>query len=200
MNTAVNLDTELSDEEIAKLVQQGKTDKFGVLVERYEAKLFRYGKKFLSNTDNIEDVVQEVFIKVYQNIQSFDPSQKFSPWIYRIAHNTYVNLLKKNSRMPIHLFDFDELLSHTVVEDPLVREQEQKEMKEIVDRGMEKLAPQYREIIVLYYLEELSYKEISDVLHIPIGTVGIRLMRAKDAMKKIYREMDGLENIYKTLD
>jgi len=86
---------ELTDEEVAKRVQAGQSEAFGLIVERYEAKLFRYGKKFLSNHENIEDVVQEVFIKVYQNIQSFDSSQKFSPWIYRIAHNTYVNVLKK---------------------------------------------------------------------------------------------------------
>ncbi len=185
MNTDITHDTSLSDEAAARLVQSGQTEKFGILVERYEAKLFRYGRKFLSSHENIEDVVQEVFIKVYENIQSFDSSQKFSSWIYRIAHNTYINVLKKNSRMPMHLFDFDELLSYTVVEDPIVREKEQAEIKQLVDHGLEKLAPQYREIVLLYYIEELSYKEISDVLHIPIGTVGIRLMRAKEALKKI---------------
>ncbi len=95
----------------------------------------------------------------------------------------------------MHLFDFDELLSYTVVEDPLVREREQAEIRQIVDRGMDALATQYREIIVLYYLEELSYKEISDVLHIPIGTVGIRLMRAKDALKKVYKDMS-IDEVY----
>lgn len=185
----------ITDEVIVTHVQNGDTDSFALLVERYEEKLLRYGKKFLSNPENIADVVQDVFVKVFQNIKSFDPSQKFSPWIYRIAHNTYVNVLKKNSRIPIHLFDFDELLSHTVVEDPLVREREQKEIKEIVDRGMEKLTPQYREIIVLYFLEELSYKEISEILRIPIGTVGIRLLRAKESLRKVYANMN-VENEY----
>ncbi len=90
MDTANSL---LSDEQLAVLVQNGDKEKFGVLMERYQGKLFRYGKKFLSNEDNIEDVVQDVFIKTYQNIQSFDSTQRFSPWIYRIAHNTYVNAL-----------------------------------------------------------------------------------------------------------
>ncbi|MFZ2621335.1 MAG: RNA polymerase sigma factor [Minisyncoccia bacterium] len=179
----------LSDEDLAKLVQEGDSEKFGILMERYQAKLFRYGKKFLSNEDNIEDVVQDVFIKTYQNIQSFDISQRFSPWIYRIAHNTYINALKKHSLGPLYLFDFDTLVSHTVVDDPETKEREQKEMKEIVDKGLSKIEPKYREILVLYYIEDLSYKEISEILHIPIGTVGIRLLRAKNILKDIYKKL-----------
>ncbi len=175
--------TSLSDEQLARLVQDGDTDKFGVLMERYQPKLFRYGKKFLSDSDNIEDVVQDVFIKTYQNINSFDSAQRFSPWIYRIAHNTYINAIKKSSIGPLYLFDFDTLVSHTVVEDPIVREKEQLEMKEIVDKGLALIEPKYREILVLYYIEDLSYKEISDILHIPIGTVGVRIMRAKEILR-----------------
>ena len=182
--------SDLTDESLAGLVQKGDGEKFGSLMMRYEKKLFRYGHKFLAEDDNIDDVVQEVFIKTYQNIQSFDTTQKFSSWIYRIAHNTYVNALKKKSKMPLNLFDFDTLISHTVVDDPLIREKEQKEIRKIVDKGLEKLLPKYREIIIFYYLEELSYKEISDILHIPIGTVGIRLKRAKETLKKTYEKLN----------
>lgn len=183
-------DADLSDEKLAELVANGDTEKFGVLMERYQAKLFRYGRKFLSNEDNIEDVVQDVFIKTYQNIKSFDSSQRFSPWIYRIAHNTYINAIKKNSLNPLYLFDFDTLVSHTVVEDPIVREREQKEMKEIVDKGLSQIEPKYREILILYYIEDLSYKEIADILRIPIGTVGVRIMRAKEILKDAYKKLD----------
>ena len=181
MNTDVSA---LSDEQLARLVQDGDTDKFGELMERYQAKLFRYGRKFLYDSDNIEDAVQDVFIKTYQNINSFDTSQRFSPWIYRIAHNTYINAIKKSSVGPMYLFDFDTLLSYTVVDDPVVREREQKEMKEVVDKGLALIEPKYREILVLFYIEELSYKEISEILHIPIGTVGVRIMRAKEILKE----------------
>ncbi len=85
---------EISDEELARAVQKGDKERFGVLMERYEKKLFRYGRRFLSQKENVEDAVQEVFIKTYQAIQSFDPEQRFSPWIYRIAHNMFVNALK----------------------------------------------------------------------------------------------------------
>ena len=136
--------------------------------------------------------MQEVFIKAYTNIKSFDTTQKFSPWIYRIAHNTYINAIKKISLNPLYLFDFDTLLSHTVLEDPVVREREQKEMKEIVDKGLSKIEPKYREILVLYFIEELSYKEIAEILRIPISTVGVRMMRAKEILKNKYKEL-GIE-------
>ena len=184
MNTKVNL----SDEELASFVQKGDTEKFGLLMERYQDKLFRYGRKFLSSEDNIEDVVQEVFIKVYQNIRSFDSSQRFSPWIYRIAHNTYINAIKKSASGPLYLFDFDTLISHTVVDDPIVREREQKEMKEVVDNGLAEIEPKYREILILFYLEDLSYKEIGEILQIPIGTVGVRIMRAREILKQRLEE------------
>lgn len=176
--------TSLSDEQLARLIQDGDTEKFGILMERYQNKLFRYGKKFLSDNDNIEDVVQDVFIKAYQNIKSFDSKLRFSPWIYRIAHNTYINAIKKSLINPIYLFDFDTLLSHTVVEDPIIREKEAKEIKELVDKSLSLIEPKYREILILYYIEELSYKEISDILYIPIGTVGVRIMRAKEILKQ----------------
>ena len=69
-------------------------------------------KSFLMYHNNIEDVVQDVFLKTYQNIQSFDPGQKFSPWLYRIAHNTFINEIRKNSRQPISFLDPDTLVSY----------------------------------------------------------------------------------------
>ncbi len=190
MHREMNTTSLLSDERLAELVQNGDSEQFGFLMERYQAKLFRYGKKFISNEDNIEDVVQDVFIKAYKNIQSFNTLQRFSPWIYRIAHNTYINAIKKNSLNPLYLFDFDTLISHTIVEDPLVREKEQKEIKNLVDKSLGQIEPKYREILVLYYIEELSYKEIAEILHIPIGTVGVRIMRAKEILKEVYERVN----------
>lgn len=179
------------DEILCEQVQKGDKEVFGELVDRYQKKLSRYGRKFLLSTENIEDLVQEVFIKAYQNIQSFDLKQKFSPWIYRIAHNTFINELKKHARTPLSLFDFDTLIPHLAYDDPAIKEREQKELRVLIDQSLEKLSPKYREIIVLYFLEELNYKEIADILHVPTGTVGIRLARAKKQLKK-YLPADAL--------
>ena len=75
--------TDLKDEEIASLVQGGDQDSYGALIERYEKKLTRYGRRFLYDHDDIEDVVQEVFLKAYTHINSFDTKRSFSSWIYR---------------------------------------------------------------------------------------------------------------------
>ncbi|MDB5266832.1 MAG: sigW [Parcubacteria group bacterium] len=176
----------LADEELVSMVQKGDTHPFGALVERFEPKLLRYGRKFLATPEDIEDAVQDVFISVYKNIQSFDLGQKFSPWIYRIAHNAFVNALKKHSRNPFQFMDFDVLVSHAVDDDPVRKEEEQKEMRQMIDAHLERLQPKYREVLILYYLEDMQYKEIGDILEVPTSTVGIRIKRAKDALKKIY--------------
>jgi RNA polymerase sigma-70 factor (ECF subfamily) len=173
----------MRDEEIAHKVQQGDRELFGILVERYEEKLLRYGRKFLPRQEDIEDIVQDVFLSAYQNIQSFDHTLSFSPWIYRIAHNAYVNALRKHERSPL-LIDFDTLISHPVYEDPAQSEREQKDMRADIERGLELIRPKYREVLALHYFEDLAYKDIAEVLGVPVGTVGIRLKRAKEALKE----------------
>ena len=180
---------ECTDEELAKAVQKGDKEQFGFLMARYEKKLFRYGRRFLSQKENVEDAVQEVFIKTYQAIQSFDTSQRFSPWIYRIAHNMFVNALKKNARTPLSFIDFDTLIAHPVYEETTISDEERTTMRKMIDRGLDKLSASYREILILYYLEDQSYKEIADILRVPIGTVGIRLKRAREALKKAYEKL-----------
>ena len=178
-----------TDEALAIRVQGGDKAAFAVLMERYEGRLLRYGNKFLTEREDVVDIVQEVFISVYQNIKSFDEAQKFSPWIYRIAHNAFVNGLKKKSRNPFVMLDFDALLSHTVSEDPLQGEREQEEIQKMIDAGLDQLSAKYKEILILHYLEEMSYREIADILEVPIGTVGIRIKRAKEGLKKVYEKM-----------
>ena len=110
--------TEETDESIAVRVQGGDSEAFGELIERYQAKLSRYARKFLLDPDDAADIVQDIFIKSYQNIQSFDASRRFSPWIYRIAHNEFVNALKKRqSRRTVFTIDFDTLFPHLVAPD-----------------------------------------------------------------------------------
>jgi len=183
-------DMSQTDEEIVLLIQQGDKEKFGILMERYDVKLSRYGKKFLSNNDNINDIVQDVFIHTFENINNFDTSLKFSSWIYRIAHNAFVNGLKKQQKAPLLGLDLDTLVSHTVYEDPVHQEKEYEEMKRLIAVGLDQLKPKYKEAIILHYLEEFSYKEISDILQIPTSTVGIRVMRGREALKKVYEKLN----------
>jgi RNA polymerase sigma-70 factor (ECF subfamily) len=182
-----------TDEELAALVQGNNDVAYGVLIERYQARLLRYGRKFLSNEDHIEDIVQDVFIKTYQNIRGFDAGRKFSPWIYRIAHNAFVNALRKKGREPVMSVDFDIFTDHPVYHYDPVEDEDRKAMHATVEAGLGALTPLYKEIIVLYYIEELSYQEISEILHIPLGTVSVRLRRGREALKKVIRAQENHE-------
>ncbi|KKW17083.1 MAG: RNA polymerase sigma factor SigW [Parcubacteria group bacterium GW2011_GWA1_50_14] len=177
-----------TDEEIAREVQEGGIEAFGTLVERYETKMTRYARKFLLGGEDGKDVVQEVFLKAYMNIQGFDLSKRFSPWIYRIAHNEFINAIKKRSSSPLSFFDPDLLFPHPVAEETAESEMEHKELAHLLDLGLGTLPAKYREPLVLHYLEDMDYKEIAEVLEVPMGTVGIRLMRGRALLKKMIKE------------
>lgn len=174
----------LTDEALARLVQEGDAERFGELVERYQAKLLRYGRRFLAGREDIEDIVQDVFLKAYGNIRGFDTERSFSSWIYRIAHNAFVNKLRMNSRARFLLGDIDTLVAHPSYEEPAIAERDAEIMREAVREGIDALPPLYGEVLILYYLEELPYKDIAEVLRIPVGTVGIRISRAKQMLKR----------------
>ncbi len=175
----------LRDEEYAQKAQQGDAEAFGVLVERYQSKLLRYGRRFLSDSSNIEDLVQDSFIRAYEHLRSYDTRQPFSPWMYRIAHNIFVNALRSKSRSKIFSMDLDTLIPHAVYDDPSLKEREQRELKDVLQKGLSQLSPMHREVLILYFEEELSYNEIAEILHVPRGTVGVRLTRAKEALRKV---------------
>jgi RNA polymerase sigma-70 factor (ECF subfamily) len=179
-----------TDEEIAHMVQSGDVELFGILVKRYEAKMLRYARRFLFNYDDSEDLVQEVFLKAYINIKSFDASKKFSPWLYRIAHNEFINAIKKKGKEPLPFFNPDIFLPHAVSKENADKDIHKKETRHMLDKCLDKLEAKYREPLVLYYFEDLSYKEIADILHIPVSTVGVRIGRAKKAMKEMLKKLD----------
>jgi RNA polymerase sigma-70 factor, ECF subfamily len=181
---------DLTDEFVAKLVQQGDIHSFGILVERYEEKLQRYAKRFLFGYEDAQDTVQDVFLKAYTNLRSFDVNLKFSPWIYRIAHNEFINAIRKKGREPISFFDPDTLFPHPVAKGTADTEVQNNELRAMLDACLGKLDLKYREPLVLYFYEELDYQSIAEILHIPVSTVGVRLSRGKVVLQKIYSDIN----------
>lgn len=172
------------DAQIARMVQEGQKELFGILIDRYEEKLKRYGWRFLNMKEDVEDIVQNVFIKAFKNIRSYNTKKKFSPWIYRIAHNEFVNKIESKSRSPLRFFDPDTILPHLVSEEEKSTDKyTKKELFKAMENCLDDLKPKYREPIYLYYFEDLSYEEISDIIKIPTATVGTRLKRAKEQLK-----------------
>jgi len=178
--------TNETDEAIAARVQAGDAEAFGELVERYQEKLLRYARKFLFDVEEAHDSVQDIFIKAYQNIQSFDATRRFSPWIYRVAHNEFVNALKKRkASRTVFTIDFDTLFPHLTAPDTADSGTLERDLRKTLEAELEKLDPKYREPLILYYLESMDYKQISEILQIPVSTVGVRLARARGILKKL---------------
>lgn len=176
---------EQPDEALAKATQEGDASAFAVLVRRYEAKMLRYANKFLPRHEDRQDAVQDVFLKAYQNMKSYDPSRPFSPWLYRVAHNTFITLLKKSGREELSSFDSDTFFAATIADEHEETVRERKEIREILDKSMDKIDAKYREVLVLHYFEDKSYEEIAEILQMPVATVGVRLSRGRKMLKEV---------------
>ncbi len=170
---------EQSDEAIALLVQAGNISAFKTLVDRYEAKMMRYAKKFLFGYDDAQDALQEIFIKAYRNIKSFDSNRRFSPWLYRIAHNEFINIIKKRGREPVSFFDPDTIFPHPIASQQTDSDIKHQELRQALDLSLNTLPAKYREPLVLFYFEEMDYKQIATIMQIPVSTVGVRIRRGK---------------------
>lgn len=176
----VNLKT---DEELVILILENQ-GYFTYLIERYERKLLAYILR-ISNVSHqeAEDVLQDVFIKVYQNLNDFDPDLKFSSWIYRITHNEVIsNYRKRRSRDKDLSIDIDDADLENFASDlDITQELDDKFLRANIFKVLDKLDIKYREVLVLKFLEEKNYREISDIIKKPMGTVATLINRAKKA-------------------
>ena len=173
-------DTLLSDEQVVTRVCSGDKDLFRELVRRYEEKLMRYAIYLVRSSDKAQDIVQESFINAYKNLNGFNSKLKFSSWIYRIVHNEAINHVKKY-RKDVTLTEAVNTMSDENIEQNFER-------KEVIERAhlcLTRLPISYSEPLALYYLEDKSYEEISDIMRIPMGTVATRINRAKGIMKAL---------------
>ncbi|MCB9277090.1 MAG: sigma-70 family RNA polymerase sigma factor [Lewinellaceae bacterium] len=179
---------QLSDLDIIRRAME-EVDYFSCLYERYEARLLRYIKRMGALTEEeAQDVLQEAFIKVWKNLHAFDQNLKLSSWLYRIVHNQAVSCLrKKQSFGKDQTAGFNEgLLAHIPDGGPGEESPEALEEKDQhIHALLNQLPLPYKEVMVLKFLEDMSYEEISDVLKIPEGTVATRINRAKKALRKL---------------
>jgi RNA polymerase sigma-70 factor (ECF subfamily) len=179
-----NSEKTLQDSDVVYLVIKGEKEQFAILIERYESKLIRYAQFLLKDYDNALDVVQESFIKAYVNLNSFNHSKSFSSWIYRITHNEAINFINKNKRSA-NLSSLDKDEDEFYFDNDFDEHIDKMFLKKEVKECIAKLDLKYQEVILLFYFEHLSYDQISDILHIPKSTVGVRVSRAKLILKKI---------------
>jgi len=161
---------------------------FLCIMKRYEAKLLRYIKRITNvRNEEAEDILQEVFIKVYTNLNSFDTNLKFSSWIYRITRNYVISYYrsKKNKKEDL-VWQYDTEIFDNIASDlNFIQEIDLELLRKSLQSVINKLDIKYKEVIILNYFEEKTYKEISDIIKKPEGTVATLLNRAKTKLKKI---------------
>ena len=168
------------------------TEAYAFLVERYEEKLLRYIMRISTNAkEDAEDVLQDVFLSAYKNLNDFDQDLKFSSWLYRIAHNKVISHFRKVTARPkTTTYEGDsQLLNILASEEDLARNLERKYTAMEVRKLLDTLDEQYREVLILKFLEEKDYKEISDILEKPMGTVATLISRAKKQFKEKSNKM-----------
>jgi len=175
---------EYTDIEIVEMTLKD-LNSYKYIIDRYESKLLRYIQRviFVSKED-AEDILQEVFIKAYRNLNGYDSKYSFSSWIYRIAHNEAISFLRKKKKVVEGNGDieiFERISSGEDIEDDFISELKRKEVRGLLS----KLDPKYREVLILRYFEDMEYNEISDILHTSIGNVSSLINRGKSKFKML---------------
>lgn len=181
------------DSELVELSLK-KQDYFYCLISRYQEKLLRYIRRISSSSkEDAEDILQEVFMSVYENLNDFDNGLKFSSWIYRITHNRTISHWRKIKARPKTISGDDEennLFDFIEGGDDLAKNLERKQSSKEVRKIIFSLDEKYRDVLVLKFLEDMDYKEISDVLKKPMGTVATLLNRAKKRFAEEAKKQD----------
>lgn len=180
------------DEQVVGRVLNGGTYDFRIIVERYTPKLERYSRTYLFTREQREDLLQDIFLKAYIHLRDYDPQRPFSPWIYRIAHNVFINAIRTKSRTPVFSVDWDVVFPHPSAKERADTELLRKESAEQLEACMDRIPSKYRETLALYYFEDMDYQTISQILRIPISTVGVRLNRGRLLLRQAWESLHPL--------
>lgn len=175
--------TEIEGREDVELVAMAKTEpeQYRFLMERYQERLFRFVRRISQlPTEDVEDILQETFVKMYRNLNDYDPELKFSSWAYRIAHNAAIDHLRKMNVRPkqvdIEDAEYAKLLTSSV---NVVDEIATRDMVGRMRTAIGLLPMKYREVLILRFIEEKSYEEIMDILKKPKGSIATLIDRGR---------------------
>ncbi len=173
--------SQANDADLVQRLRQGDESAMREVVERYQQRLFALIYGIVRDRHEVEDVAQEVFLKVFTRIDRFNGQSRFYTWLYRVAANAAKDHVKKRSRRPSVALEDDAVLPEHG--DGPRQQASRRELREAVRRAISDLSPRYREILTLRELQGLTYNEVATVLRISIGTVESRLHRARAKLK-----------------
>lgn len=187
----------LSDAELVAHARAGSQDAFRELVVRFERPVFSLVARMVHDAATAEDLAQEVFVKAFRRLDTYDPQRKLSSWLFKIAHNTTIDFLRRGELDTVPLEAREEegdrgaladVLSDEGTEDPGAAA-ERRQMARSLERAITRLRPEYRESVVMFYVEGLSYQEICEITGQPLGTVKTNLHRARKELAAVMTEM-----------
>lgn len=190
-------ESSLEDDKLVKKAIGGNEDAYTKLVEKYERALYFHILKMIKDKEQVEDLVQETFVKAFDNLNTYSTNYAFSTWLYRIATNHTIDYLRKKKLKtlsidePMRTKDGEmemQLPDESAGTDRyIIRKQRQK----IVQNAIQNLPDKYRKVIEMRHMEEKSYKEIARVLDLPLGTVKAHIFRARELLYKALKDKKG---------
>jgi len=175
-----------SDETLARRAQEGNREAFSVLVERYQRGIINLAYRLVGGWDIALDLAQDTFVRAYVSLHTYNSKRRFSPWLYRIATNRCYDYLRHQGHWILVSWEEDITEMSWLpdkVGDP-VRQLERQDVCHAIEEAIAGLPPRYRTVIVLRYLEGMSYQEIADTLELPMGTVKTQIYRARDLLRQ----------------
>jgi len=197
--TGLTINTEIGDEGAMRKFQKGDAQSFDLLLKRHSGGVLRFIIKMTGGRRlHAEDLLQEIFIKVIERKDSYDPEQKFTAWLYSIARNHCIDYLRTESYRRHRSLDAplnsEEERGAVVLEivkgDQRAQDEEayDKELRELIDIGVKGLKEEFREVFLLREVEGLSFQEIAEITESPLGTVKSRLRYAFQYLRRIFSE------------
>lgn len=177
----------LTDAEIIESVKKGNQADYSILVERYKNKAFTMLKRMLKNDFEAEEILMDSFLKAYNNIGSFKFESKFSTWFYKIVYNTALSRISNSKRkIETQMASIDDLtfLESNYNADEYAVENNAELVKNIVNQLPEKNAA----VVTMFYLEEMTIEEISDVLNLSVANIKVILHRSRNMLRKLIEE------------
>jgi len=172
---------QLTDQELVKECLDGNQEMFAELVAKYKKLIFSVVYNYIRDREEIDDVCQEVFLKIYKSLDSYNPQYKFSTWSVKIATNYCLDILRKKK---LHSVPIDEIESISREEDTPESKYISRERTAEIRKAIEKLPEKYRIPIILYHQNGMSYKEMAQILNKPLSIIKNRLYRARLTLRE----------------
>jgi len=185
----VEFEMEVSDIDLIKECLDGKQESFATLVTRYKRFVYSIVYKYFKDVDDINDISQEAFLKIYKSMGQYNPEYKFSTWIAKITVNLCLDVLRKKKMHFVPMEEVEMVLKDNNTPETAYVERERTLQ---VQSAINKLPEKYKEVVLLYHEDGASYKEISEILNQPLSIIKNRLHRARLILRESFSNMEGL--------